>query len=639
MFIKPSKKWRNPEGDQTIMVPYTYYRLCESYREADGKVKQRTVLGLGELLEFPTDAERKELADLLTSMINEGTGRLCDNPRLYDAALGFYGKWLEEKKEAQERANRLAVEARRRAEEAKAVKVSIKLKTLHPEMPRAVGAEHVCNTTLQRLGIASFLERQGWSRDKINVALMQIIARAVYPYSEFKTAKYIRENSAVCEMFGIAPEKVTKDVLYKGSHDLYRVHRELENYLHRRVCTMFDIEDRILLFDLTNTYFEGKMEDSAICKRGHSKEKRDDCRIVVLAAIVNTDGLLVRTEIFEGNRQDVTTLEEVIGSLEENLDTCRHMVVMDAGFCSAANLQWLRDHGYDFITVMRSSGVKYTTQGVVRTVTNNKHQQIRLQLAKVEGVTDTVLLVDSDARIAKERSMYNLYVGRYELGLEKIKAGIEGRGTKKRDKVQNRLGRLDAKFAGMRRLYDIDFTYNNKDVVTSMTWSRNAEADETTRMMHGKYLLQTSLDEKDEQNIWTYYNVIRTVEETFKTLKSDLDIRPVYHKTDEASKAHLNLAVLAYLVVSTTKYMLKKKGIHVRWEELLRIMSTQQRVTMVAEQDNGRILKVRRSTTPEAKLAEIQEALGISAHPVCSIKSVWLRERPPEKHPPSKSGG
>ena len=158
-------------------------------------------------------------------------------------------------------------------------------------------------------------------------------------------------------------------------------------------------------------------------------------------------------------------------------------------------------------------------------------------------------------------------------------------------------------------------------------------------MMHGKYLLQTSLDEKEEENIWTYYNVIRTVEETFKTLKSDLDIRPVYHKTDEASKAHLNLAVLAYWVVSTTKYMLKKKGINVRWDELLRIMSTQQRVTMVAEQDNGRLLKVRRSTTPEAKLAEIQEALDITPHPVCSIKSVWLRERPPEKHPPSKSGG
>ena len=139
VFIKPSKKWRNPEGDSTIMVPYTYYRLCESYRDADGKVKQRTVLGLGELLDFPTELERKELADLLTEMINDGTFRLCDKPKLYDVAVGFYGKWLEEKKEAQERADKLAEEARRKAEEAKEIKVSIKLKSLHPECPELSG--------------------------------------------------------------------------------------------------------------------------------------------------------------------------------------------------------------------------------------------------------------------------------------------------------------------------------------------------------------------------------------------------------------------------------------------------------------------------------------------------------------------
>ena len=105
MFIKPSKKWRNPEGNDAIMVPYTYYRLCDSYREADGKVKQRTVLGLGELLDFPEESQKRELAEQLTSMINDGESRMCFNQKVYDAALGFYGKWLEEKKEAQERQN------------------------------------------------------------------------------------------------------------------------------------------------------------------------------------------------------------------------------------------------------------------------------------------------------------------------------------------------------------------------------------------------------------------------------------------------------------------------------------------------------------------------------------------------------
>lgn len=640
MFIKPSKKWRNPEGNDQIMVPYTYYRLCESYRDADGRTKQRTVLGLGELLDYPEASQKQELADLLTEMINEGTYRICDNPKLYDTALGFYGKWLDEKHEAQERADRLAEEARRRAEEARELKVSIKLKSLHPEMARSIGAEHICLNTIKHLGIREFLMSMGWTKDKIDIALVQIIARAIYPYSEYRTVRYLRENSAVCELFGLNPEKITKDTLYKGSHDLYRVHKEMEDYLHRRVCNLFNINEKILIFDLTNTYFEGKMEDSDLCKRGRSKEKRDDCKIVVLAAVVNCDGLLVRTEIFEGNRQDVSTLEEVIGSLEKDLPNDeKHLVVMDAGFSSKSNLQWLRDNGYDFITVMRSSGTKYTSDGPIKTVKDNKEQEIRLQMAHIDGVADTVLLVDSDARTAKENSMYELFTGRYETGLKKIQAGIEGKGIKKRDKVQNRLGRLNAKFPAVSKNYDISFEYDSKGITTSMAWNRKAEADMQARKMHGKYLLQTSLDEKDEENIWEFYNVIRTVEETFKTLKSDLDIRPVYHKTDDATKAHLNLAVLAYWIVSTTKYRLKQSGINVRWEELLRIMSAQQRVTMVAEQANGHILKVRRSSTPEEKLVNIHKALGITSQPVCSIKSVWLRKQPFEKDPPSKSGG
>ena len=214
MFIKPTKKWRSQEGDSGIMVPYTYYRLCESERGADGKPRQHTVLGLGELLDFPSEADRRELAELLTELIRDGRCRMSYTPGLYDAALGFYGKWIDERREAEQRQDELAEKARRLAEEAKEAKVCLRLRTLRPETARSVGAEHV------------------------------------------------------------------------------------------------------LLFDLTNMYFEGRMDGSTICRYGRSKEKRNDCKIVGLGAVVNTEGILCRTQIFEGDRQDVTTLEEVIGSLE-----------------------------------------------------------------------------------------------------------------------------------------------------------------------------------------------------------------------------------------------------------------------------------------------------------------------------------
>lgn len=640
MFIKPSKKWKNPEGDQSIMVPYTYYRLCESYRDESGKTKQRTILGLGELPECDGEESRSELAGLLTEMIETGECRICDNPRLYEAALRLYGKWLDEKAAEKARADALAAEALRKAEAAKEVKVSIKLKSLHPELARSVGAEHICLSTVKKLGLEAFLRSRGWKGSDISLALLQIVARAVYPCSEYRTVRYLRENSALCELFDISPRSIGWNELYDSAKRLYGIHREMEDYLHERVTSLFNIEDKILLLDLTNTYFEGRMEHSELCRRGRSKEKRNDCKIVVLAAVVNRDGLLVRTELFEGDRQDVETLQEVIGSLEKGLDDVKKLIVMDAGFSSAANIRWLRDNGYDFITVMRSAGVEYTPLGEVTEIEDKRHQKIRLQRVSVKDLTDTVLLVDSDAKILKEQSMYSQAVSRYEEGLKAIAAGTRSkRGTKKRDKVNARIGRLGAKYPGIPQCFDIRLAYDGKDRVTDMTWTRKADVDDNKRKMHGKYLLQTSLDEKDEKNIWEFYNVIRTVEETFKTLKSDLDIRPVYHKSDAGTKAHLNLAVLAYWVVSTTKYQLKQHDINVRWEEILRIASAQQRVTLVAEQENGRLLKVRRSTTPEEKLSAIQQALGIPALPRCSIKSVWLQNQAPEKEPPDESTG
>ena len=174
-------------------------------------------------------------------------------------------------------------------------------------MSRSVGVEHICRDMIDRLGIRKFL----------------------------------KENSALCELFGIDPDSVTKDMLYRSSRDLYGIHRLMEDYLHGHVCTMFDIDEKILLFDITNMYAEGAYSSSGLFQYGRSKEKRDDLKIVVLAAVVNRDGLLVRTNIYDGNRQDITTLEEVVGSLEKGLNSGKRVIVIDAGFFSGRREQHL----------------------------------------------------------------------------------------------------------------------------------------------------------------------------------------------------------------------------------------------------------------------------------------------------------
>lgn len=318
---------------------------------------------------------------------------------------------------------------------------------------------------------------------------------------------------------------------------------------------------------ITNMYAEGQYLESELFRYGRSKEKRDDCKVVVLVAVVNTDGLLVRTRIYEGNRADVTTAADIIGSLK--LDRVISMgrslrVVMDAGFNDDDNLKWLKEHNIDYVTVM------------------------------------------------------------LEADLNAVKAAIEGKGTKKRDALNRRLGRLSEKYGAVFGCYDIDVTYDEMDKATGITWKRNAKFM-CREKVHGKYLLQSSLPENDPNIIWTTYNIVRTVEETFKLLKSDLDVRPIYHKTDEAAKAHLNLAVLAYWIVSVTKYKLKMKDINVRWSEILRVMSTQVRASVSMKACRKVEVTTRKDSDPEEKLMEIYNALDTTPNPrgtLISVKSV-----------------
>ena len=554
MYISKAKKYRD-QGDGTA-IAYDYYRLTKSYIDKDGKTKHRSVLCLGELPGFDKD-ERNRLAAMLTTMIEDGQSVMCDNRKLYEEAMSQYVKYRGSKY-AQENDPRLIAERKAREEEERKKAVAVKLETLTQHEARIIGCENLCNSTMRMLDIRKYLTSRGWKRDQINFALMQIIARAIYPYSELKTVRYLRENTALAEMFGI--------------------------------------EEKILLFDITNSYFEEKMENSELCQYGRSKEKRDDCKIVVLAAVVNTEGLLVRTMIYEGNRHDSTTVEEVVGTLAKTTaQDAKRIVVMDAGFYSKSNVNWLKANGFDYITVLPSGDSKFeSTSSEIIDHTDNKGQQIRLQMGKVDmdGEFVKALMVDSDAKGAKERSMYEQACKRYEEGLEAIKKGILTKGgTKKRDAVNKRLGKFDKQYGAIRLSYNVTFTYEGtgkNEVATSMTWECREDKAAQRRKFHGKYVLLTSLDESQELNIWKFYNVIRTVEETFHVLKTDLDIRPVYHKSDNGIKSHLNLAILAYWVVSVTKYRLKlKKHENVRWDEIMRIASTQVVVTAKVETVDG----------------------------------------------------
>lgn len=609
MFIKPFPKYNS-----TTKERYTIYRLCESYR-LDGRIRHRTIVGLGKLDELPGVEQKKLLAKRIEEIIKFGPDLLIKEPldkQLEDLALYFYQE-IKKKRRYDIKENGAEWE-------------TVNLATLKNKDAKEIGAEWLCKQAFDQLGIGDFLLGQNWPQEKISLATTHIISRAVYPASELKTVSFIKDNSAVCEITGHEKKKITKDRLYNISHNLYCVKDKLEQYLSKRTNELFDLEDKIILYDLTNTYFEGSMLGSKIAKYGRSKEKRKDAKLVVLAVVINREGFLKYSNIFEGNMSDSKTLETIVDALSKQTSFTRRkpIVVMDAGIATDDNLKVLKSKKYAYMCVSRSNLKEYyaDTNSKPVQIKDKRNQPIELMKVKVDKDNgDHYLWVKSQAKALKENSMNGLLSQRFEQGIQNINEGTNKKGgTKKLDKVFERVGRLKQKYPSVHRYYDITVTDNGRGTATGIYCEHKKGEDPDKKA--GIYFLRTTLDENNEKTLWSIYNIIREIEYTFRVLKTDLDLRPIYHKTDRAAMAHLHLGLLAYWLVSTIRFQLKQKGINHQWNEIVRIMNTQKCVTTTMKNINNEIISIRQCTEPTQKARQIYELINYKYVPFHRKKSV-----------------
>lgn len=607
---------RNPE---TNMIS-GYYRLCENYRDAHDNIRNRTILAAGFLDNLSVE-QKQSLSKRITDMVKNGEEVLFGEP---DGQVEFYARQFYAQIKAK---HRLDLPENKNTKPHKGDWQTVDLDSLKNKDVREIGSEWMCMQALQQLAIPDFLENRGWEASQIRLALTHIISRAVYPASELKTTSWIHDNSAVCELTGLKAGTITKDILYSISHRLYKEKDAMEQYLSKKTNDLFDLQDRIILYDLTNTYFEGKKLRSKKAKRGRSKEKRNDAKIVVLAAVVNPEGFLKYTDIFEGNMSDSTSLSLIIDKLrlQTSSTSARCIVVMDAGIATDKNCRMLKAKGYDYICVSRSRLKNYKLDEGEKTITitDKKDQPIELTKVIVDKSTDYYLRVKSYAKQAKENSMKSLFAQRFETGLQQIAASLGKKGGVKRiEKVWERLGRLKAKYPSIHKRFHIDVSYNKQGLATKLTWQ--VENVQEVNNDSGIYFLRTSLPQKDEATLWTIYNTIREIEYTFRVLKTDLNLRPIFHKNDDASMAHLNLGLLAYWIVTTIRYQLKQKDITSEWRELVRIMNTQKCVTTTVINQDQAVICIRRCSEPIPEVQKVYDALKYKNAPFVKKKSVVL---------------
>lgn len=607
MYIKQIPKRNTPNGKV-----FYQYQLSENYR-VDKMVHHKSILYLGNHQLLESKENRHIVAKLIESRIkNEpmlSEDVFSTKPELAKLADEYYQKFLR-KNQPEELPEQESAEKQIEYD-------TVDLSSTQVFDCREIGSEWMCTEMLKRIGLREFLVRKGWQELQADRAIISIVSRAVGRYSEHKTEDWLKHNSGLTELFDKKIGTISRHQLSNSAIQLYCIKDELEKFFYERCSNIFMFNDSLVIYDLTNTYFEGRKLGSKIAKYGRSKEKRSDCKQVVLAAIVNEYGFLKHSKIYEGNVSDSKTLVEIISELRQgnNQTENKQIIVIDAGIATEENLTALREKGMNYVCVSRSNpqGHQEIDLEKAKEIMDNRKGKIWLKYIENNGKSDKWLYVKSEGKMHKEESMLEQAQQRYEEELESVRKGIDKKGgTKKAEKVWERIGRIKERHQRVNRYYEINIEIK-EEIVTKIEWKKKPDIQEPKRS--GEYFLRTNYQVDDETEIWKIYNTIREVESTFRCLKTDLRLRPVYHQEDDYIEAHLHLGMLAYQIVAPIRYMLKSHGINNDWNNILRQMNSQKSMTISIKSNKKSDIIMRTCSRPEQATLEIYRALNMSSMP------------------------
>lgn len=607
MFIRQTRTNNTATGEN-----YFTYRLVRGERIA-GKVRQITLLNLGR--HFPIKQQHWPfLCSRIEQLLQPQAGFLplvCP-AHLERTAQRYVGQLIARAplSTAGEATGPAASDAQSPAQTAQVEQVEID--SLALTQPRAVGVEHVALHAVAELGLVEKLSELGINGVMRACILGNLIGRIAQPASELATWNWLQTQSALGELLEVDFNGMSHMRLYRAS-DLLMQHREaIEKHVFGTLRTLFSLEETVTLFDLTNTYFEGQAEANPKAQNGRSKEMRTDCPLVTLGLVLDGSGFVRRSCTFSGNVNEGGTLEGMLTGLQAPSGA---LVIMDAGIAKQANLDWLVEHGYRYLVVRRGGARQFDDAKAVSIETAGG-AKLRLHKQLSADGKEVQLYCHSEGRQAKETAMVERFTKGFEEGLQKIAAGLtKPRGETHYDKLLERIGRLKQKSHGASQHYKLTLSTDKKGkIVTGLTWEKSLVPG-TMATHPGVYCLRSNELGWDEAKLWGTYMMLTDLESVFRSLKSELGLRPVFHSKEDRSDGHLFITVLAYQCVQLLRTKLKAAGIHESWTSLRQILCVQRRVTASMRRSDGGMIHVRKSTVAEPALMEIYNALGVNALP------------------------
>ena len=579
---------------------YHTFKLLESVRTERGP-RQRTVLNLGTDFNLPEE-HWKDLANRIEGIV---TGQ---------QPLFTCGEEVERLAELYAR-KVIAYHGRATLRRSVPDYQRVDIDSLDHEQPRCVGAEHVVYETMKGLGLDGLLTTLGFNKPARDAALGVIAARLVAPSSERATHVWLQTMSAMDELLDADFGTLSQDRVYRVSDMLLRRKEEVEAHLRAKECDLFNLEEKVILYDLTNTFFEGTGRYNGKAHFGLSKEKRSDCLLVTLGLVVDADGFLKRSDVFAGNVSEPGTLAGVISALSSPAPGAKPLIVMDAGLATEDNLLWLRAQGYEYIVVSRKKMGAPPAEMV--TVREDGHRLIRAAL--VRGADEVTLYCHSTDKEIKEEGIKNRFERRFEEALERVREALSKKhGTKRYDKVLEKVGRLKERFRRVARRYEVSVVKDDgKNLATALRWQRKEKADQC-----GLYCLRSNRLDFKEQEMFDIFAMLTDIEDTFRSMRSELGLRPVCHQREDRCDGHLFITVLAYHVAHTIRTQLRKQGIAGSWATIRKGLSSQVRITTTMKRDDGKMIHIRKSTRPEPSHRLIYDALQLSHRPGKTVKTI-----------------
>ena len=480
----------------------------------------------------------------------------------------------------------------------------------------------------KRLGLDRFFEecmgeQEGdvpWSR----VTAVLAINRLCAPGSELAIEERWYPSTALDDLLGIEEGKINDTRLYRCLDRILPHKTKLEQHLKQRYGELFGAEFDVLLYDLTSTYVEGAAEKNPMMRRGYSRDHRPDCEQMVIALIVNSEGFPFSYETFDGNRADVSTMETMLRMVERKYGQARRIWVLDRGIVSEENLQAIRRRGGQYLVGTPRSQMKQFEAELLKDDWTQVRPEVEVKKVAIPLGEETYILCRTSGRKEKEKAIRNRFSRRMEDALKRLARTIETGRLKDRNKMERRLGRIQASHPQVNDLYDV--ALRDTPAGWRLHWAIQADRQAWRALREGAYVLRTNLQAGTAEELWSRYMQLTEAEASFRALKSELSIRPLFHQLESRVKAHVMVAFLGYALWVTLKHLLKRRpaivpqpsasGVNdaqpLSAMKALALLSTLQSADIVLPTTDGREIRLRRITEPTAEQKSLLQQLGIS---------------------------